>query len=152
LDKNCIETLKRLRETERYTKGLFCWIGYHKKEIIFERGDRLAGQSAWNFRSLLNLAIEGLTSFTTAPLRISTFIGVIVSFTAFVFGAYIFIKTALYGDPVQGYATTLVVILFLGGIQLLSLGIIGEYLGRIFNETKRRPPYVARTYNGGKII
>ncbi|MDR1672482.1 MAG: glycosyltransferase family 2 protein [Bacteroidales bacterium] len=152
LDKSCIETLKKLRETERYTKGLFCWIGYRKKEIVFERGNRLTGQSAWNFKSLFNLAVEGLTSYTTAPLRISTIIGLIVSLIAFIYGSYIWIKTLLYGDPVQGYPTTMVVILFLGGIQLLSLGIIGEYLGRIFNETKGRPPYVAREYNGKKVL
>jgi glycosyltransferase involved in cell wall biosynthesis len=151
LDKCCIETLKRLRETERYSKGLFCWIGYRKKEIVFEPGDRVAGQSTWNFRLLLQLSVEGLTSYTTAPLRISTFVGLIVSLSAFVYAFYVFVKALLYGDPVQGYPNTMIVILFLGGVQLLSIGILGEYLARIFNETKGRPPYIAREYNDEKI-
>ena len=142
LDRKCIETLKQLRESERYTKGMFCWIGYNKKEIEFEQGDRVAGQTSWNYFSLFNLAIEGITSFTIAPLRISTMIGVIVSLIAFIYMCVIIAKTLIWGEDVQGFPTLMVVILFLGGVQLLSLGIIGEYLGRIFHETKKRPVYV----------
>jgi glycosyltransferase involved in cell wall biosynthesis len=151
LDRCCIEVLRRLRESERYTKGLFAWIGFRKKEIVFEQGDRVAGTTSWNFFSLLDLGIEGITSFTTAPLRISTIAGVVVSFVAFVLMLYFLIKTLVFGDPVAGFPTLIVVVLFLGGVQLLSLGVIGEYLGRVFNETKNRPTYIAKTYNGEKI-
>lgn len=151
LDRCCIEALKRLRETERYTKGMFCWIGYRKKEIIFNRGDRIAGESNWNFISLFNLAIEGITSFTTTPLRFSTVLGLIISVLAFVLMIFYLVKTIIWGDEIQGFPTLITVILFLGGIQLFSIGILGEYLGRIYNETKGRPVYIAKEYNGKKI-
>lgn len=146
LDRKCINALKELRENQRYTKGMFCWIGFNKKEVEFEQCDRLAGESSWNFLGLLNLAIEGITSFTIAPLRLSTVIGSIISIIAFIYMCYILFKTLIYDDPVQGFPTLMIVILFLGGVQLLSLGIIGEYLGRIFYETKNRPVYVAKEY------
>lgn len=152
LDRSCIETLKKLRETERYTKGMFCWIGYRKKEIVFDRGDRAAGQSNWNFFSLFNLAIEGITSFTTTPLRFASVFGFIIAFFAFILMIYYLVKTIIWGDDIQGFPTLITVILFLGGVQLLSIGILGEYLGRIFNETKNRPVYIAREYNGKKLI
>lgn len=152
LDRCCIEALKELRESERYTKGMFCWIGFRKKEIAFDRHDRVAGQSAWNFRSLFALAIEGITSFSTAPLRISTVIGLLVSMAAFLYMLFILIKTLICGDPVQGFPTIMTVMLFLGGVQLLTIGILGEYVGRIFNETKRRPTYLAREYNGNRVV
>lgn len=146
LDRKCIDTLKQLRESERYTKGMFCWIGFNKKEIEFEQGDRVAGQTSWKYLGLFNLAIEGITSFTIAPLRLSTMIGVIVSLIAFIYMCVIIAKTLIWGEDVQGFPTLMVVILFLGGVQLLSLGIIGEYLGRIFHETKNRPVYVVKEY------
>lgn len=146
LDRKCIDTLKQLRESERYTKGMFCWIGFNKKEIEFEQGDRVAGETSWNYLGLFNLAIEGITSFTIAPLRLSTMIGVIVSLIAFIYMCVIIAKTLIWGEDVQGFPTLIVVILFLGGVQLLSLGIIGEYLGRIFHETKNRPVYVVKEY------
>ena len=146
LDRKCIDTLKQLRESERYTKGMFCWIGFNKKEIEFEQGDRVAGQTSWNYLGLFNLAIEGITSFTIAPLRLSTMIGIIVSLIAFIYMCVIIAKTLIWGEDVQGFPTLMVVILFLGGVQLLSLGIIGEYLGRIFHETKNRPVYVVKEY------
>lgn len=142
LDRKCIDELKKLRESERYTKGMFCWIGFKKKEVMFDRDDRVGGKSSFNFFKLTNLAIEGITSFTIAPLRISTIMGLIVSMFAFIYMVFVLLKAILYGDPVQGYPTLITVILFLGGVQLLSLGIIGEYLGKIFNETKNRPVYV----------
>ena len=142
LDRKCVEELKKLRESERYTKGMFCWIGYKKKEVLFDRDDRIGGESSFNLFKLTNLAIEGITSFTIAPLRISTIIGLVVSMFAFVYMVFVLLKAILYGDPVQGYPTLMTVILFLGGVQLLSLGIIGEYLGKVFNETKNRPVYV----------
>lgn len=152
LDRCCIDALKQLRESERYTKGLFCWIGFKKKEIMFDRGNRIAGNSKWSFLSLFNLAIEGITSFTTAPLRLSTILGLIIAFGAFILAIYYVMKTLLYGDPIQGFPTLITVILFLGGIQLTSIGIIGEYLGRIFNETKHRPVYIVREYNGRSVL
>lgn len=151
LDRSCIEALKKLRESERYTKGMFCWIGFRKKEIKFDRGNRTAGNSSWNFFSLFGLAIEGVTSFTTVPLRFATIMGVIVSLTSFIYIMYIILKVFLWGEPVQGYPSMMCVILFLGGVQLLSLGIIGEYLSRVFCESKNRPTYIARDYNGEKI-
>jgi len=151
LDKSCIAALRTMRETQRYTKGMYSWIGFRKKEILFDQQARIAGTSNWNYFKLSDLAIEGITSFTISPLRISSFIGLIVSFGAFIYMIYVFIQALIYGDPARGYPTMMVVILFLGGFQLLSLGIIGEYLGRIFMETKNRPPYFARLYNGKKI-
>ena len=151
LDRSCINALKNIRESERYTKGMFCWIGFKKKEILFDRGDRVAGKSAWNFWSLFSLAIEGITSFTTSPLRISSIFGLIVSVAAFLYMIFILVKTLLYGDPVQGFPTIMTVVLFLGGVQLLSIGILGEYIARIFNESKNRPTYIVREYNGTKL-
>ena len=150
LDRQCINALKQLRESERYTKGLFCWIGYKKKEVIFDRGDRVAGESKWSFWSLFNLAIEGITSFTTAPLRIAAVSGFIIACFSFIYALYFISKTLIYGDPVQGFPTLIVIILFMGGIQLLTIGILGEYIGRIFNETKHRPVYIVNEYEGDK--
>lgn len=151
LDKQCIMSLRKLRETERYTKGLFCWIGYKKNYVEFEQGDRVAGSSSWSFMSLLKLAVEGIVSFTTFPLRVATIVGFLVSFFAFLYMIYVIIKTLVFGEDVAGFPTLLCIILFLGGFQLICLGIIGEYLGRIFNETKDRPVYIAREYNGEKV-
>ena len=148
LDRCCINALKSLRESERYTKGMYSWIGFKKKELEFEQGDRVAGESSWSYRQLFSFAIDGITSFTTAPLRISTVVGFIVSMCAFLYMIYVFFKAVLFGEPVQGYPTLVILILFLGGIQLLSLGIIGEYIGRIYNETKNRPDYIVREING----
>lgn len=150
LDRCCIDALRQMRESERYTKGMFSWIGFKKKEVEFDRGDRIAGSSSWNFRQLFSLAIDGITSFTNLPLRISTVVGFIVSMLAFIYMIYVFIKALIWGDPVQGYPSLVILLLFLGGIQLLSLGIIGEYIGRIYNETKNRPDYIVRNFNDEK--
>lgn len=148
LDRKCVKAICQLRETERYTKGLFCWIGYKKKELLFDRGERLAGSTKWNFKSLVSLAIQGITSFSLMPLRIATFMGICIAFLSILFMFYFLIKTLIWGDPVAGFPATIVIILFLGGCQLFTIGIIGEYLGKIFNEVKRRPPYLVREYNG----
>lgn len=150
LDRSCIEALKRMRETERNTKGLYSWIGFRKKGIWYEQKERIAGASKWSFMQLVELAINGITSYTIAPLRISTIVGVIVSLTAFLYLLFILIKTIIWGDPVAGYPTIMVVMLFLGGVQLISLGLIGEYLGKVYNETKGRPAYFIESYNGEK--
>ncbi|MBR6893397.1 MAG: glycosyltransferase family 2 protein [Bacteroidaceae bacterium] len=144
LDRQCIDALRCLRETERYNKGLFCWIGFKKKEVLFDRGNRSEGQSRWSFWGLLNLAIDGITSFTTAPLRIATIVGAIIAFGAFCFLVFYITKTLIFGDPVQGFTTLVSIVLFLGGVQLLSIGILGEYIGRIYNEAKGRPNYVVK--------
>lgn len=151
LDRRCVDALRQLRETQRYTKGMFSWIGFNKKEILFDRDPRAAGETKWNYFKLFDLAIEGITSFTTTPLRISALFGCIVSFCAFIYMIWIITKTMLFGDPVAGYPSLMTVILFLGGIQLISLGILGEYIGRIFNETKNRPLYFVEEYNNVKI-
>ncbi|MCR4583511.1 MAG: glycosyltransferase family 2 protein [Prevotella sp.] len=150
LDRSCVEALKQMRESERNTKGMYSWIGFHKKGIYYQQQERQEGTSKWSLSSLLNLAMNGITSYTTAPLRLASIMGMIVSFVAFVYLIYIIIVTNFYGEPVQGYPTIMVTILFLGGIQLLSLGIIGEYLGRVFNEVKGRPGYFVNSYNGMK--
>jgi glycosyltransferase involved in cell wall biosynthesis len=142
LDRRCVEELRRLREQERYTKGMYCWIGFKKKEIPFNTNNRVAGRSTWSYRQLIGLAIEGIMSFTTAPLRVSAILGLIVSVVAFIYMCVVLAKTLLWGEPVAGYPTIIVLILFLGGVQLISLGIIGEYLGKTFNEVKNRPVYV----------
>lgn len=152
LDRRCVEALKQIRETQRYTKGMFSWIGYNKKEILFDRDPRAAGETKWNYLKLMDLAIEGITSFTTTPLRISAMFGCVISFFAFVYMIWIISKTLLFGENVAGYPSLMTVILFLGGIQLISLGIIGEYLGRIFNETKNRPLYFVDEYNNEKVL
>ncbi len=151
LDKQCVYALRKLRETERYTKGMFCWIGFKKNYVEFEQGDRVAGTSSWNFMSLLKLAIEGIVSFTTFPLKVASIIGFLVSFFAFLYMVFIVMKTVILGEDVAGFPTLITIILFLGGLQLICLGVIGEYLGRIFNETKNRPVYIANEYNGNKV-
>lgn len=150
LDRRCVEALKQFRECQRYTKGLFSWIGYNKKEILYDRDPRAAGKTKWNYKKLVDLSIDGITSFTTAPLRLSTITGIIISFIAFIYMLVIIIKTLISGIDVPGYASTMVVILFIGGIQLIFLGIIGEYLGRAFYESKNRPIYFVDTYNDEK--
>ena len=150
LDRRCVEALKSMRENQRYTKGLFSIIGYNKKEILYDRDPRAAGQTKWNYGKLIDLSIDGITSFTTSPLRWAAILGIMISGVAFIYMIYIIIKTLATGIDVQGYASLMVVILFLGGIQLIFLGIIGEYLGRTFNESKHRPLYFIERYNETK--
>jgi polyisoprenyl-phosphate glycosyltransferase len=150
LDRRCVDALRRMRETQRYTKGMYGWIGFKKKEIEYVAAPRASGETKWNYLSLINLAIEGVTSSTTFPLRVSSFLGFFISFLALLYTIFVVIQTVIYGSPVSGYPTLLVSILFLGGIQLISIGIIGEYLGRIFIETKNRPLYFVEEYNNEK--
>ena len=149
LDRRAIEALKEFRESERYTKGMFSWIGFKKKEVLYDRDPRAAGTTKWNYSKLVDLAIDGITSFTTAPLRNTTLVGALISFVAFIYIIYLLVRP-LFGVPTgAGYSSTMAAILFLGGVQLLSLGVIGEYIGRIFNETKRRPLYFVEEYHEG---
>jgi len=150
LDRRVVEALKQFRESQRNTKAMFSWVGFYKKEILYDRDPRAAGETKWNYLKLVELAIDGITSFTTAPLRIATYAGIIVSVFAFLYLIYLVIRTTLFGSDLAGYPSTMAVILFLGGVQLLSLGIIGEYIGRIFNETKQRPLYLIEEYHNGK--
>ncbi|UOQ86823.1 glycosyltransferase family 2 protein [Gracilibacillus salinarum] len=152
LDRRCINALRQLRESQRYTKGLFSWLGFKKKEILFNRDPRAAGETKWNYPKLIGLAIEGITSFTTYPLKVSSLLGMFISIGAFIYMFVVIIKTLVFGEGVTGYPSLMSVILFLGGIQLLSLGVIGEYLGRIFNETKKRPVYLVQEYNEKKEL
>ena len=142
LDRKCIDALKRLDESERNSKALFSWIGFKKIEFLYDRDKRIAGKTKWNYLKLFHLAMDGITSFTTAPLKIATWVGSIISIVAVIYAVVIFIRTIIQGIDVPGYASTMIVVLILGGIQLLSLGIIGEYLGRIFMQTKNRPNYL----------
>ena len=151
LDRICVNALRSLRETQRNTKGLFCWIGYKKKEVLFDYGKRNAGKSSYGFSRLTELAIDGITSFTTAPLRFATYMGFLSALISLIYLIFIIIKTIFVGEPVQGFPTIMCTILFLGGCQLISIGIIGEYIGRIFKETKGRPPYLADTFNGKPV-
>lgn len=142
LDRKCINALKMLDESERNSKALFSWIGFKKIEFLYDRDKRVAGKTKWNYFKLFHLAMDGITSFTTVPLKIATWLGGIVSCSAVVYAIFIFIRTLMHGIDVPGYASTMIVLLFLGGVQLLSLGIIGEYLGRVFMQTKGRPNYL----------
>jgi glycosyltransferase involved in cell wall biosynthesis len=148
--RRCVLALRQIRETSRQNKALFSWVGYKKKEILYDRDARLAGETKWNYWKLIKLAIDGLTSFTTAPLRFATLLGLIVSLVAFVYIVVILIQAACGIPRAGGFNALLIVVLFLGGIQLISLGIIGEYVGRIFVETKRRPLYLIEEIHRGK--
>jgi glycosyltransferase involved in cell wall biosynthesis len=150
LNKRCVQAITTLRESQRYTKGMYSWIGYKKKEILYDRDPRLAGKTKWNYSRLFDLAIEGITSFTTFPLRVASLLGMAISFAAFIYIIVIVAKTLIYGSDLAGYPSLMAVILFLGGVQLLSLGVIGEYIGRIFNETKDRPLYIIDEIHRGK--
>ena len=141
LDRRSVEALKTLRESNRYTKGMFSWIGFKKKEIFYDRDPRAAGETKWNYPKLINLAIEGITSFTTAPLRFSTYMGFIISVFAFLWSAYLIIRKLFFSVDMTGYTSIMAAILLLGGVQLIAIGVIGEYIGRIFIETKNRPVY-----------
>ena len=142
LSPRALAALRELRERHRFMKGLFGWVGFNQVAIPYQREPRLAGRSKFGFWKLWNFALEGITSFSTAPLRAATYLGVATAFVAFVYGAWIIAKALLWGDPVAGWPTMMSVILFLGGVQLVALGLIGEYLGRLYEEAKRRPLYL----------
>ncbi|WP_084604467.1 glycosyltransferase family 2 protein [Desulfonatronum thioautotrophicum] len=142
MSRRAVQALLRLREQNRFMKGLFAWIGYPAKPVMYARDPRNAGVSKWNYWKLWNFALDGITSFSTTPLRISTYLGLTTALFAFFYALIVIYKTLMFGDPVQGYPSLMVVILFLGGVQLVFIGILGEYLGRIYNETKQRPLYL----------
>ena len=144
LDRKCVEALKNLRENERNTKGMYAYIGFRKKALEYEESERVAGETKWKFGALLKLAMDGITSYSTVPLRMWSVIGLIISFFSFIFLFIELFKAIVYGSDVAGYPTLIAAIVFLGGIQLISLGAIGEYLARVFIETKNRPAYFVR--------
>ena len=147
LSRRAVEALKSFPEKQRYTKGMFSLIGFKKKEIEFDRDPRVAGQTKWNYFKLMDLAIEGIVSFTILPLRISTIMGIISGIASFLYMIFVFSKTLIFGIDVPGYASIVCILLFLSAVQLISLGIIGEYLGRIFIEVKGRPLYFVEEYS-----
>ncbi len=150
LDKRCVNALKKLRESQRNTKSMFSWIGYNKKEVLYERDPRIAGTTKWNYKKLIDLAIDGITSFTTSPLRISTYLSIPTFLMLFIYLIYVIVKCIRLQAPMEAFQAIILLILFFSGIQILLFGIIGEYLGRIFNETKNRPLYFVNEYNGEK--
>lgn len=144
MDRSAVDPLKNMRERNRFMKGLFAWVGFKQVAIYYERDPRHKGKTKWNFFKLLNFAIEGITSFSYVPLRLATYIGLVIALMSFFYAAYIMISTLIYGNPVPGYPSLITIILFLGGVQLICIGILGEYMGRIYNEVKQRPVYIIR--------
>lgn len=147
LSRRAVDALNKMPERHRFMKGLFTWIGFKQKGLPYRRDPRFAGQTKWNYWRLWNFAIEGFTSFTTTPLKIASYVGFLISIGAFCYAATVIYKTLVFGEPVAGYPSLMVVILFLGGTQLIFIGVIGEYLGRVFNETKNRPLYVLKDFD-----
>lgn len=150
LDKRCVNALKKMRETQRCSKSMFSWIGYKKKEVLYDRDPRIAGKTKWNYKKLIDLAIDGITSFTTSPLRISTYLAIPTFGALVIYFIYVICKMILITHKINAYQAIILLILFFSGIQILLFGIIGEYLGRIFNESKNRPLYLVDEYNGEK--
>ena len=150
LDRRCVNALRKMRESQRNSKSMFSWIGYKKKEVLYDRDPRIAGKTKWNYKKLVDLAIDGITSFTTSPLRISTYISIPTFIVLFVYFVYVIAKCIVTSTMIQAYQAIILLILFFSGVQILLFGIIGEYLGRIFNESKDRPLYLVNEYNGKK--
>ncbi len=148
LSPRVVQALQQLRERHRFMKGLFGWVGFRQLAVPYRRAPRLSGDSKFTAWRLWNFALDGITSFSTVPLRAATYLGLMTALVAFVFGVWVVIKAALIGDPVAGWPTMMSVILFLGGIQLIALGLIGEYLGRLYDEAKQRPLYLVDTLRG----
>ena len=142
MTRRVLDALRQLRERQRFMKGLFAWVGFRQVALPYERQARLAGSTKFNFWRLWNLALEGITGFSTVPLRVATYLGLGTAMLAFVYGLWVVAKTLFWGDPVQGWPTMMAVILFLGGVQLIALGILGEYIGRLYLEAKQRPLYL----------
>ena len=146
LSRRAVAALQTLREQHRFMKGLFAWIGFDARAVPYRRAPRAAGHGKWSYWRLWNLAIEGFTSFTVGPLKVATYMGLTVAGLAFAYGLFVVYKTIVFGEPVAGYPSLMVAVLFLGGVQLLALGVIGEYLGRVFNESKQRPLYFVKSF------
>ena len=142
MSRKVVEAVKQIKEKKLFMKGVFNWVGFKSYGVSYKRPQRAAGTTKWNYWKLWNFALDGITASSTFPLRVWTYLGGLIAFTSFVYAAYIILKTLLFGDPVRGYPTLAVMILFFGGIQLIALGVIGEYIGRIMTEVKNRPLYI----------
>ena len=142
MTRRTIREMGKFRERHRFMKGLFAWIGFPSKPMFYRRDARVAGKTKWNYWNLLGLAIEGIISFSIAPLKVAGYFGMLIAVLALIYATVVIWKTLMYGDPVQGYPSLMVVVLFLGGVQLMSVGVLGEYIGRIFDESKMRPLYL----------
>lgn len=147
LDRKAVEALKTLPERKLFMKGIFSWVGFTQAVVEYDRAPRIAGKSKFTPWKLWNFALEGITSFSTWPLRVWTYVGAMISFFAFIYAIWMIVEKLMWGNPVPGYPSIMVAILFLGGIQLIGIGILGEYLGRIYHETKRRPRYIIKKSN-----
>jgi glycosyltransferase involved in cell wall biosynthesis len=148
MDRQVVEAVKQLPERTRFMKGILAWVGFETTQVTYDRPERSAGETKFAFRSLWKLALDGIFSFTTLPLKIWTYLGAVISLLAFAYAIVLIVRTMLFGTDVPGYASLMVMILFMGGIQLISLGVIGEYVGRIFRETKQRPLYIVKQKTG----
>jgi glycosyltransferase involved in cell wall biosynthesis len=152
MSRRVVDAVQQLREHHRFMKGLFAWVGFPSTAVVYDRQPRGAGTTKWSFWKLWNFAIEGITSFSIAPLKLATYLGLAVALFAVLFGAQLIMRTLLFGNSVAGYPSLMAVILFLGGTQLVTLGIIGEYLGRIFYETKHRPLYLVERFTPSHAV
>jgi glycosyltransferase involved in cell wall biosynthesis len=146
LSRRALQALGKLREQHRFMKGLYAWIGFPQKAVAYHRDPRKAGQTKWNYWKLWNFALEGFTSFTIGPLKVASYLGLSSACAAFLYAVWVIYKTIAYGDPVAGYPSLMVAILFLGSVQLITIGVLGEYLGRMFDETKQRPLYFVKEF------
>jgi glycosyltransferase involved in cell wall biosynthesis len=146
MSRRAVDAVRQLREQHRFMKGLFAWIGLPSVAVPYDRAPRAWGKTKWSYWRLWNFALEGITSYTIMPLKIATYVGLAVALLAVAYGGFIILRTLLFGNPVPGYPSLMAVVLFLGGAQLVTLGVIGEYLGRVFDETKRRPLYLVEDY------
>jgi glycosyltransferase involved in cell wall biosynthesis len=148
LDRRVVEALKQMPERNRFMKGMFAWVGYQQTAIAFDRDPRSEGKSTWNYWKLWNFALDGITAFSSLPLQIWTYLGMIISMIAFGYASFLVLRTLIFGIDLPGYASLMVAILFFGGVQLVTLGVIGEYLGRVYEEVKGRPLYFVRDLYG----
>jgi hypothetical protein len=144
VDKSVVEALKQLPERQRFMKGLFAWVGFKTVTVGYSRDARNAGSTKFSWLSLMNLALEGLTSFSMAPLRLCAYVGGATATLTLLYAGYILLRTLIRGVDVPGYASLLVAVLFVGSLQLIGIGLLGEYVGRIYMETKQRPLYLVR--------
>ncbi|MGN6057963.1 MAG: glycosyltransferase, partial [Sphingomicrobium sp.] len=144
LDRKVVDAIRALPERNRFMKGLFAWAGFRQAAVEYDRVERNVGTSKFNYWKLWTLALDGITSASTAPLRVWSYVGAMIALVALAYATFLFVDTLLFGNPVPGYASIMVSVLFLGGVQLISLGVLGEYVGRILTETKQRPLYVIR--------
>ena len=148
LDRRVVDALKTMGERTRFMKGLFTWVGFKQTAILYDRPQRYKGQTKWNYWKLWNFAVGGIASFSVRPLQVSSYVGLILSSLSFLYASFLVLRTLIFGIDVPGYASLMVAVLFLGGVQLVSLGIIGEYLGRVYEEVKERPLYLIRESHG----